>query len=87
MEKLALEKLYNNLRLVCYQLPCFLSDFENDCFIKNDIDKQTSNKIKQSIKKSISTIYDSTELVYNLLNSEEESDFQIIPGADDGRLD
>ena len=87
MNKYALNGLYENLRLVCYQLPSFLNDFENESRIKTELERKISVKIKESIKNSISSVFDSTELVYKLLNAEEESDFQEIIGADDGRLD
>ncbi len=70
----ALNKLYENLRLVSYQLPNFLSDFENEYYAKTDLDKKISEAVKQKLKTCLADTFNSTELVYNVLNSDDDSE-------------
>ena len=70
----ALNNLYENLRLVCYQLPNFLSDFENEYYAKTDLDKKISAVVKQKLKTCLADTFNSTELVYNVLNSDDDSE-------------
>lgn len=70
----ALNNLYDNLRLVCYQLPNFLSDFENEYYAKTDLDKKISAAVKQKLKTCLADTCNSTELVYNVLNSDDDSE-------------
>ncbi len=70
----ALNNLYENLRLVSYQLPNFLSDFENEYYAKTDLDKKISEAVKQKLKTCLADTFNSTELVYNVLNSDDDSE-------------
>jgi len=70
----ALEKLYENLRLVCYQLPNFISDFENEYYAKTDLDKKISEAVQESLKTCLSDVFDSADLVYNNLCAEDDAE-------------
>ena len=70
----ALNNLYENLRLVSYQLPNFLSDFENEYYAKTDLDKKISEAVKQKLKTCLANTLNSTDLVYNILNSEDDGE-------------
>jgi hypothetical protein len=70
--QLALEKLYENLRLVCYQLPNFLSDIENEFYPKTESDRIIISSIKNSLQKCIDNIFDAANLLCEILNDEDE---------------
>ena len=70
----ALNNLYENLRLVCYQFPNYLSDFENEYYAKTDLDKKISEAVKEKLKTCLADTFNSTELVYNILNSDDDSE-------------
>jgi hypothetical protein len=70
--RLALEKLYSNLRLTCYQFPSFLSDIENDYYVKTESDQKILKSIKDSLKSCIDNSFDSANLLYSILNNENE---------------
>ena len=78
----ALNNLYENLRLVSYQLPNFLSDFENEYYAKTDLDKKISEAVKQKLKTCLADTFNSTELVYNVLNSDDDSEILILIEAE-----
>ena len=87
MNKDALNSLYENMRLVCYQLPNFISDFENEFRNKTDLDGKILDSVKESVKTCMSVAFDSTELIYKLINAENDLEIQDIIRVDDGRLD
>jgi len=70
----ALNNLYENLRLVCYQFPNYLSDFENEYYAKTNLDKKISGAIKETLKTCLADTFNSTELVYNILNSDDDGE-------------
>jgi len=69
--RLALEKLYENLRLTCYQFPNFLSDIENEYYAKTDSDKELMNSIKDSLKNCIDSSFNTANLLYSILNEDD----------------
>lgn len=70
----ALNNLYENLRLVCYQFPNYLSDLENEYYAKTDLDKKICEAVKEKLKTCLTDAFNSTELVYNILNSDDDSE-------------
>jgi len=68
--RLALEKLYENLRLTCYQFPNFLSDIENEFYAKSDSDKKIIQTIRGSLKNCINNAFDTANLLYSILNED-----------------
>lgn len=70
----ALNNLYENLRLVCYQFPNYLSDFENEYYSKTDLDKKISEAVKEKLKTCLTDTFNSTELVYNIINAETDNE-------------
>ena len=87
MNKDALDSLYENMRLICYQLPNFLSDFENEFSTKSDQERKILESVKESVKNCMSMTFDSTELIYKLVNAEDDLGIQDIIRVEDGRLD
>ena len=69
--KQALEKLYENLRLTCYQFPNFLSDIENEYYAKTESDKNIINSVRESLKTCINNSFDTADLLYRILNDED----------------
>ena len=70
----ALEKLYENLRLTCYQFPNFLSDIENEYYVKTETDKKIMESIRGSLKNCIDNSFESANLLYTILNYENDLD-------------
>ena len=58
MNKDALNSLYENMRLVCYRLPNFLGDFENEFRNKTKLDGKTLDSVKESLKNCMSVTFD-----------------------------
>jgi len=70
----ALNNLYENLRLGCYQFPNFLSDFQNEYYAKTDLDKKISEAVKDSLKTCLTDTFNSTDLLYNIINAETDNE-------------
>ncbi len=70
----ALNNLYENLKLVCYQFPNYLSDFENEYYSKTDLDKKVSAAVKEKLKTCLADAFNSTDLVYNIINAETDNE-------------
>jgi len=70
----ALNNIYENLKLVCYQFPNYLSDFENEYYAKTDLEKKISEAVKEKLKTCLANTLNSTDLVYNILNSEDDGE-------------
>ncbi len=69
--RLALEKLYENVRLTCYQLPNFLSDIDNEYYAKTDSEKKIISTIKNSLKNCIDSSFEAANLIYTILNGDD----------------
>ena len=70
----ALNNIYENLKLICYQLPNYLSNFENEYYAKTDLEKKISEAVKEKLKTCLANTLNSTDLVYNILNSEDDGE-------------
>ena len=70
--RLALEKIYKNLRLGCYQFPNFLSDFENEFYPKTESDRIIISSIRNSLQKCIDDIFDTFNALCEILNDEDD---------------
>ncbi len=69
-----LEKLNSNVNLICNQWTHFISDFENEFSIKSKLDKQISETVKESMKTCLADSYISSELIFNLINAEDDNE-------------
>ena len=69
-----LEKLNSNVNLICNQWTHFISDFENEFSIKSKLDKQISETVKESMKTCLADSYISSELIFNLINAEDDTE-------------
>ena len=70
----ALEKLYSNVNLICNQWTHSTSDFENEFSIKSKLDKQISESVKESMKTCLADSYISSELIFNIINAEDDTE-------------
>jgi hypothetical protein len=66
-----LNKQYEIIRYLCYQLIHFQSDFENEFFIKNDNDKETFESIKELFKTLQNDAFTSADLLFEILDEKE----------------
>jgi len=69
-----LEKLNSNVNLICNQWTHFISDLENEFSIKSKLDKQTSEAVKESLKTNLADAFISSELIFNIINAEDDSE-------------
>ncbi len=66
-----LNKQYQNISLLCYQLTHFISDFENDFLTRNESDKLIKNSIKELLKTLQDDAFTSADLIYEILDAED----------------
>lgn len=66
-----LNKQYQNISLLCYQLTHFISDFENDFLTRNESDKLIKNSIKELLKTLQDDAFISADLIYEILDAED----------------
>ena len=70
----ALEKHYSNVKLICNQWSHFTTDFGNEFFIKTELDKQIFEAVRESIKTNLADAFISSELIFNIINAEDDSE-------------
>ena len=68
-----LNKQYEIIRYLCYQLIHFQSDFENEFLIKGKNDKETFESIKELFKTLQNDAFTSADLIYEIINSEDDN--------------
>lgn len=66
-----LNKQYQNISLLCYQLTHFISDFDNEFQSRNESDKLIKNSITELLKTLQDDAFISAELIYEILNAED----------------
>jgi len=66
-----LNKQYNIIRYLCYQLMHFQSDFENEFLVKNNDDKETFESIKELFKTLQNDAFASADLLFEILEEKE----------------
>jgi hypothetical protein len=74
----ALGRLYESLKLLCYQLPHFISDFDNEFTKKSETEKLVFNKVQEELKSCMADVFNNAELVYNILNSDDEAELRSL---------
>ena len=72
--QIALNAIYENVKFICDQWAHFTSDFENEFFIKTELDKQISETIKESLKTNLADAYITSELIFNIINAEDDTE-------------
>jgi hypothetical protein len=71
-----LNKLYENLKLLCYQLPHFISDFDNEFSKKSETEKLIFNKVQEELKTCMADVFNTAEIVFNIINSDDEAELK-----------
>lgn len=72
MEKTeVLNKQYQNISLLCYQLTHFISDFDNEFQSRNESDKLIKDSITELLKTLQDDAFTSAELIYEILDAED----------------
>jgi hypothetical protein len=67
-----LSKQLENIRYLCYQLIHYQSDFKNDFPIKTENDKEISESITELFNTLQNDAFASADLIYEMLNNEDE---------------
>lgn len=73
-----LNKLYESLKLLCYQLPHFMSDFDNEFLKKSEIEKTIAYIVQEELKTSIADVFNAAELVFNIINTDDEAELESL---------
>ncbi|MCZ2223869.1 MAG: hypothetical protein LC122_09595 [Chitinophagales bacterium] len=66
-----LNKQYQNISLLCYQLTHFISDFDNEFQSRNESDRLIKDSIKELLKTLQDDAFTSAELIYEILDAED----------------
>lgn len=73
-----LNKLYDSLKLLCYQFPNFISDFEIGFIKKAEIEKFIFSKVQIELKICMEDVFNTSDLVFNIINSDDEAELLIL---------
>ena len=68
-----LNKQYEIIRYLCFQLIHFQSDFENEFLIKGENDKEIFEAIKELFKTLQNDAFTTADLINEILNAEEDN--------------
>ena len=84
----ALNKLYENLKLLCYQFPNFISDFEIGFVKKSEIEELIFCQVQADLKVCLSDLFNASDLLFNIINSDDETELNALlnPSDADGVL-
>ena len=74
----ALNNLYESLKLLCYQLPHFMSDFDNEFTKKSETEKLIFNKVQEELKTCMADVFNTADLVFNVTNTEDETELRSL---------
>ena len=74
----ALNKLYESLKLLCYQFPNFISDFEIGFIKKSEIEKLIFNQVQAELKICLSNLFNTSDLIFNIINSDDEGEINSL---------
>ena len=73
-----LNKLYESLKLLCYQFPVFISDFDIDFIKKSEIEKLVFNQVQTELKICLSNLFNTSDLIFNVINSDDEGEINSL---------
>lgn len=73
-----LNKLYDSLKLLCYQLPHFMSDFDNEFSKKSETEKAIFYRVQEELKTCIADVFNTADLVYNIINADDETELKSL---------
>lgn len=66
-----LNRQYQNISLLCYQLTHFISDFDNEFQSRNESDKLIKDSISELLKTLQDDAFISAELIYEILDAKD----------------
>lgn len=81
-----LNKLYESLKLLCYQFPNFISDFEIEFIKKTDDEKFIFNRVQTELKNCLSDLFNTSEIVFNIINSDNVMNLNQLLNTIDGGM-
>ena len=73
-----LNKLYESLKLLCYQFPVFISDFYIGFIKKSEIEKLVFNQVQTELKICLSNLFNTSDLIFNIINSDDEGEINSL---------
>jgi len=73
-----LNKLYESLKLLCYQFPVFISDFDIGFIKKSEIEKLVFNQVQTELKICLSNLFNTSDLIFNIINSDDEGEINFL---------
>ena len=73
-----LNKLYESLKILCYQFPVFISDFDIDFIKKSEIEKLVFNQVQTELKICLSNLFNTSDLIFNIINSDDEGEINSL---------
>jgi len=73
-----LNKLYESLKLLCYQFPVFISDFDIGFIKKSEIEKLVFNQVQTELKICLSNLFNTSDLIFNIINSDDEGEINSL---------
>lgn len=73
-----LNKLYESLKLLCYQIPHFISDFDNEFSKKSETEKLIFNKVQKELKTCMADVFNTADIVFNIINLDDEAEIQSL---------
>jgi len=66
------------LKILCYQFPVFISDFDIDFIKKSEIEKLVFNQVQTELKICLSNLFNTSDLIFNIINSDDEGEINSL---------
>ena len=73
-----LNKLYESLKLLCYQFPVFISDFDIGFIKKSESDQLVFNKVQSELKNCMLDIFNTSDMLFNIISSDDETELNTL---------
>jgi hypothetical protein len=73
-----LNKLYDSLKLLCYQFPVFISDFDIGFIKKSETEKLVFDRVHTKLKNCMTDVFYTSEIVFNIINSDDETELNSL---------
>ena len=73
-----LNKLYESLKLLCYQFPIFISDFDIGFIKKSESDQLVFNKVQSELKNCMLDIFNTSDMLFNIISSDDETELNTL---------
>jgi len=73
-----LNKLYESLKLLCYQFPVFISEFDIGFIKKSESDQLVFNKVQSELKNCMLDIFNTSDMLFNIISSDDETELNTL---------